>query len=68
MKDSNHIYTEKKYYIEAFPWMNQQRDFSMCGHIAAWSILKYYENSFSLTGGKNLSIGEIVEHFIRTSK
>ena len=34
----------------------------MCGHIAAWSILKYYENSFSLTGGKNLSIGEIVEH------
>ncbi|EKY24915.1 hypothetical protein [Anaerostipes hadrus] len=42
--------------------MNQQRDFSMCGHIAAWSILKYYENSFSLTGGKNLSIGEIVEH------
>ncbi len=57
----SHIYG-KKYYIEAFPWMNQQRDFSMCGHIAAWSILKYYENSFSLTGGKNLSIGEIVEH------
>lgn len=45
--------------VKAFPWMNQQRDFSMCAHVAAWSIMKYYGNEH--TGYKDINIGEIVE-------
>lgn len=45
--------------INAFPWMNQQRDFSMCAHVAAWSIMKFYGNEH--TGYKDVNIGEIVE-------
>ena len=45
--------------INAFPWMNQQRDFSTCGHVAAWSIMKFYGNEH--TGYRDVNIGEIVE-------
>lgn len=45
--------------VMAFPWMNQQRDFSMCAHVAAWSIIKFYGNEH--TGYKDINIGEIVE-------
>lgn len=46
--------------VFAFPWMNQQRDFSMCAHVAAWSIMKYYGHEH--TGYKEVNIGEIVEN------
>lgn len=46
--------------VAAFPWMSQQRDFSICAHIAAWSIMKYYGNEH--TGYKDINIGEIVDH------
>ncbi len=45
--------------VMAFPWMNQQRDFSMCAHVAAWAIIKFYGNEH--TGYKDANIGEIVE-------
>lgn len=45
--------------VAAFPWMNQQRDFSMCAHVAAWSIMKYYGNEH--TGYKDINIGDIVD-------
>lgn len=46
--------------VAAFPWMSQQRDFSICAHIAAWSIMKYYGNEH--TGYKDINIGELVDH------
>lgn len=54
-----HIYGDTSY-VNAFPWMNQQRDFSTCAHVAVWSIMKYYGNEH--TGFRDTSIGEIVEH------
>lgn len=55
---SAHIYGIE-YRVQAFPWMNQQRDFSMCAHIAAWEILKFYGNEHR--GYKDITIGELVE-------
>lgn len=46
-------------HIQAFPWMHQQKDFSMCAHIAAWSILKFMSNEHS--GYRNVNIGEVIE-------
>lgn len=46
-------------HIQAFPWMHQQKDFSMCAHIAAWSILKFLSNEHS--GYRNVNIGEVIE-------
>ena len=54
-----HIYGDT-FYVAAFPWMNQQRDFSTCAHVAVWSIMKYYGNEH--TGFRDTNIGEIVEH------
>lgn len=45
--------------VQAFPWMHQQKDFSMCAHIATWSILKFMGNEHS--GYKNVDIGEVIE-------
>ncbi|MDY4206780.1 MAG: hypothetical protein SOX85_04665 [Lachnospiraceae bacterium] len=53
-----HIYGTD-YNILAFPWMNQQRDFSICAHVAVWEILKYYGNEH--TGYRDITIGELVE-------
>ena len=54
-----HIYGDT-IYVNAFPWMNQQKDFSTCAHVAVWSIMKYYGNEH--TGFRDTNIGEIVEH------
>lgn len=46
--------------ILAFPWMNQQKDFSMCAHVTAWSIMKFYGNEH--TGYRDINIGMIIEN------
>ena len=55
---ANVLVHQKK--VVAFPWMNQQMDFSMCAHVAAWSIMKYYGHEH--TGYKEVNIVEIVEN------
>lgn len=45
--------------VEAFPWMHQYRDFSMCGHISTWSILKFMSNEH--TGYREVNIGEVID-------
>ena len=45
--------------VQAFPWMHQQKDFSMCAHIATWSILKFMSNEH--TGYRNVNIGEVID-------
>lgn len=45
--------------VNSFPWMNQQRDFSMCAHVALWTILKFYGNKHSEY--KDITIGEIID-------
>lgn len=45
--------------VHAFPWMNQQRDFCTCAHVAAWSIMKFYGNEHS--GYGDVTIGALVE-------
>ena len=49
----------RQYHVSAFPWMSQQRDFSMCAHIATWSILKFMSNEHS--GYRDVDIGEVIE-------
>lgn len=46
--------------VNAFPWMNQQHDFSACAHVAAWSIMKYYGNEH--TGYHDVNIGQVVDN------
>ena len=45
--------------ISASPWMNQQCDFSVCAHVAVWSIVKYYSNEYSEY--RDIDIGELVD-------
>ena len=45
--------------VDAFPWMHQYKDFSMCGHVAIWSILKFMGNKH--TTYKDINIGQVVD-------
>ena len=33
---------DNKCEIKCFPWMKQEVDISVCAHVAAWTILRYY--------------------------
>lgn len=44
------------YTINAFPWMMQETDISICAHIATWTILRYYANNYT-----SPTLGDIVE-------
>uniref|UniRef100_UPI004026453B hypothetical protein n=1 Tax=Lachnospira eligens TaxID=39485 RepID=UPI004026453B len=37
---------DNKCEIECFPWMKQEVDISVCAHVAAWTILRYYGNKY----------------------
>lgn len=49
----------RKLYVNAFPWMRQETDVSVCAHVAMWSILRYYGNRYK--GHRDTVMGEIVE-------
>lgn len=55
---SANLYGEK-IWINAFPWMKQETDISVCAHVAMWSILRYYGNRYK--GHRDTVMGEIVE-------
>lgn len=40
-----HIMNNKQE-IYCFPWMKQEVDISVCAHVAAWTILRYYGNKY----------------------
>lgn len=52
------VYGEKLF-VNAFPWMKQETDISVCAHVAMWSILRYYGNRYK--GYRDTVMGEIVE-------
>lgn len=35
-----------KHKITCFPWMKQEVDISVCAHVAAWTILRYYGTKY----------------------
>lgn len=37
---------DNKCEIKCFPWMKQEVDISVCAHVAAWTILRYYGNKY----------------------
>lgn len=45
--------------IRCFPWMRQETDIAVCAHVAVWSLLKYYGNSFK--DYMDTTVGAIVE-------
>lgn len=55
---SSDVYGEKLL-VDAFPWMKQETDISVCAHVAMWSILRYYGNRYK--GHRDTVMGEIVE-------
>lgn len=48
-----------EYTIDAFPWMMQDTDITICAHISTWTILNYYGNKYSKY--INPSMADIVE-------
>ena len=44
-KYETHIMAKKRE-IRCFPWMKQEVDISVCAHVAAWTILRYYGNKY----------------------
>lgn len=40
--------------IKAFPWMYQETDISVCAHVAAWAIIRYYGNKYSIYSDKRM--------------
>lgn len=50
----------KTLYAKAFPWMHQQADFSICAHVAAWAVMKYFGNEHR--NYRDVNIGEIVKN------
>lgn len=49
----------RKLCVNAFPWMRQETDVSVCAHVAMWSILRYYGNRYK--GHRDTVMGEIVD-------
>lgn len=37
---------DNKQKIRCFPWMKQEVDISVCAHVAAWTILRYYGTKY----------------------
>lgn len=37
---------DNKQEIRCFPWMKQEVDISVCAHVAAWTILRYYGTKY----------------------
>lgn len=37
---------DSKWQIKCFPWMKQEVDISVCAHVAAWTILRYYGTKY----------------------
>lgn len=35
-----------EYIVQAFPWMMQDTDITICAHIAMWTVLNYYGNKY----------------------
>ena len=52
------VYGERLF-VNAFPWMKQETDVSVCAHVAMWSILRYYGNRYK--GHRDTVMGEIVD-------
>lgn len=44
--------------IEAFPWMKQETDITVCAHVALWSVIRYYGAKYP--NYQDVSMGEIV--------
>ncbi len=49
----------RKLYVNAFPWMRQETDVSVCAHVAMWSILRYFGNRYK--AHRDTVMGEIVD-------
>lgn len=45
--------------VNAFPWMHQETDISVCAHVSMWSILRYYGRKNY--GYRDALMGDIVE-------
>lgn len=48
----------KEIKIEAFPWMKQETDVTVCAHVALWSLIRYYGSKYS--NYQDIPMGEIV--------
>jgi hypothetical protein len=46
--------------VEAFPWMQQDGNVSICAHIAAWSVVRYFSQKYNFYPEKTLH--EITVH------
>lgn len=58
-----HIY-RKKVYISCFPWMCQQKDITVCSHIALWALIRSLSAKSSIYAEVLLGkIAEQVEHY-----
>lgn len=45
-------------FVNAFPWMHQETDVSICAHVAVWSVLRYFGNKYRYY--PDWTMGEIV--------
>lgn len=46
--------------IKCFPWMKQEVDISVCAHVAAWTILRYYGTKYHIYA--DTTMGAIVQN------
>lgn len=62
-KQKAHIYKEKVY-IPCFPWMCQQKDITVCSHIAIWALIRSLSAKSPIYAEALLGkIAEQVEHY-----
>lgn len=45
--------------INAFPWMQQETDITVCAHVAIWSVLRYFGTKYP--NYHNITMGSVVE-------
>jgi hypothetical protein len=54
------LFKGKELTVEAFPWMQQDGNVSICAHIAAWSVIRYFSQKYPFYPEKTLH--EITVH------
>lgn len=47
-------------FVNAFPWMHQETDISVCAHASVWSIVRYFGNKYRYY--PDWTMGQIVTH------
>lgn len=53
-----HLFGDE-FYVDAFPWMQQETDIAVCAHVAIWSILRYFGRRYS--NYHDTTMGNVVE-------